>query len=128
MRILTSSELALKAAAEVIAERARELSGMFSQRIPAAIKVYRGGGPGQVFVSAGSRGGKWGWEPIHAWMFEEPHTGKVPKHPLFGNRKLWYYQPYRPYMEIAAESAGGDAVELYAALEIARWAKESGYK
>lgn len=128
MLILTSSSLALKAAAEVIAERARELSGMFSQRIPAVIKVYLGPGSTEAFISAGSRGGEWGWEPIHAWMFEEPHDGKVPKHPLFGNRKLWYYQPYRPYMEVAAETASGDAVELYAALEIARWAKESGYK
>lgn len=128
MLILTSSSLALKAAAQLIADKARALSGTFSARIPEVIKVYLGPGSTEAFISAGSKGGQWGWEPIHAWMFEEPHAGSIPKHPLFGDRKHWYYQSYRPYLEAAADDASDEAAQLYAALEIARWAKESGYK
>lgn len=124
-----SSLIALKAGAKVIANTAKKLSAEFSTRIPMAIHTYTGPGSRAVFISAGHRGGQWGWVPIHAWMFEEPHSGSIPKHPLFGNRKgKWYYQPYRPYMEDAAEISGQKAAETYADVDIALMAKEHGFK
>lgn len=124
-----SSLMALKAGAQIISNTAKLLSGKFSTRIPAAIHMYTGPGSNTVFISAGHRGGKWGWEPIHAWMFEEPHQGSIPKHPFMGNRKgKWYYQPYRPYMEEAAEVVGQKAAEVYADFDIAAMAKEHGFK
>jgi hypothetical protein len=124
----TSSRNALEAAARIIAAGARAAAGTFSKEIPAAIKTYMGAGLYTAFVAAGSPGGKWGWTPIHAWMFEQPHEGRIPKHPLFGYRGRWYFQPYRPFMEEAAETFAQQACNEYADVSIAKWCAELGYK
>ncbi len=128
MRVSSARGAALKAGAEIIADAARVIAGRFSTRIPVAIHSRLGPGSQEVFINAGTHGGKWGWSPIHAWMFEEPHAGPIPKHPLFGNRHYWYYQPYRPYMEEAAETAGQRAAEVYGIADTAILVKEHGYK
>lgn len=125
---VTSNTTALKAAAEVIAAAVRVYASRFSTRIPAATRAYLGPGSRNAFVSAGRAGGEWGWTPIHAWMFEAEHDGRVPKHPFFGNRKRWYYQPYRPYLEEGAEASAQQAANVYADLSIAKWLAQSGYK
>jgi hypothetical protein len=129
--VLTSSAISLKIAAEVIADAAKVFSGRFSSRIPAAMKTYLGPGSTAVFISAGVHGGQWGWVPIHAWMFENYDA----RHPYFAKKGSWRYrhlpwytQPYRPYMEEAAETAGQEAANVYADLEIRRWAFASHYK
>lgn len=125
---VTSNMSALKAAAEVLAAAVRVTAGKFSREIPPAVRSYVAGTPGTAWVAAGRAGGKWGWTPITAWLFDEPHSGKVPKHPLFGNRNRWYYQPYRPYIEEGTEIGLDQAAKVYADLSIAKWCKEAGFK
>lgn len=125
---VTSSTPALKAAAEVLAAAVRVMAGKFSERIPAATRAYLGSTSNMAYVSAGRPGGKWGWTPIHAWMFDEPHAGSIPKHPVFGNRKIWKYQPYRPFLEEGAEAGVEQAAQVYADLSIAKWCAQAGYK
>lgn len=120
----TTDAIALKVAAGVIADAAKAISGTFSREIPEAIKVYMGAGSNVAFIAAGTPTGRWGWTPIHAWMFETPGA----RHPLFGDRKRWYVQPYRPFMEEAAEAKGQAAAERYADIEIMFLAKAHGYK
>jgi hypothetical protein len=124
---VTSSTTALKAAAEVIAAATRVMAGKFSSTIPGVVRSYLGPGS-TAFIAAGQKGGKWGWTPIIAWMFEEPHSGKVPKHPLFGNRSRWYYQPYRPFMEQGAAAGAEQAAKVFADLSIDKWLAETGWK
>jgi hypothetical protein len=118
----------LKDAAEVIAAACRVMASRFSTEIPGAIRSYLGPTGTSAFVAAGHPGGKWGWTPIHAWMFEEPHNGRTPKHPLFGNRKKWFYQPYRPFMEQGAEAAGQQAANVFAEKTVAQWCVKHGWK
>ena len=125
---VTSSTTALKAAAEVIAAATRVIAGRFSSTIPGVTRSYLGTGGFTAFVAAGHKGGKWGWTPINAWMFEEPHSGKIPKHPLFGNRSHWYYQPYRPFMEEGAAAGADQAAKVFADLSIDKWLAQTGWK
>lgn len=118
----------LKTAAKVIAEAAKVLSR--SAKITAGMKVYKAPGGGSVFIAAGAHGGKWGWVPVNAWMFETPDSW----HPLFAHGprgtdgwRHWYVQPYRPFLEMAAETTGQEAAEVFASLEIARLARLNGF-
>jgi hypothetical protein len=105
----------LEQAAEVIAEKAREISGRFSKRIPASVKflTYKGG---KVVVRAG------GPTAPQAHSFDPPNNPPV-RHPLFGNRKHWYPQPYRPFLEEAAEAGIDHAAEVFSRV-IDDWAKQ----
>lgn len=119
--------VALKYAARIIAQAAKDIAGTFSTRIPPAIKTFATSSD-SVTINGGSPGGQWGWTPIHAWMFSEPHGSSVPKHPLFGNRGKWYYQPYRPFLDEAAEAKSQDAAEAYADVAFPMYARAYGYK
>jgi hypothetical protein len=130
---VTSSTTALKAAAEVIAAATRVVAGKFSSKIPGVVHSYLGTGGFTAFVAAGHKGGKWGWTPINAWMFEEPHGSSTPKHPVFatGPRKTWgkwYYQPYRPFMEEGAAAGADQAAKIFADLSIDKWLGQTGWK
>ena len=120
---------ALKKAADVIKAAAMVSAGSMahSSRIPGVMNVQLNYTGGFANIRAGFSGGEWGWTPIHAWMFEEPHGARIPKHPYFGDREHWYYQPYRPYMETAAESSAGDAAQVYADEMYAYFCKQYGY-
>jgi hypothetical protein len=124
---VTSSTTALKAAAEVIAAATRVIAGGFAPGIASVIRSYLGPGS-TAYIAAGHKGGKWGWTPINAWMFEEPHSGKVPKHPLFGSRSRWYYQPYRPFMEEGAAAGADQAAKVFADMSIDKWLAQTGWK
>jgi hypothetical protein len=107
----------LEEAAEIVAEKAREISSGFSRRIPLSVRVrtYRG----TTYVEAG------GPTAPNAFPFDPP-PGQVPsRHPLFGNRKHWYNQPYRPFLEEAAEEAADKAAEAYAKV-VDDWCRETG--
>lgn len=137
MAVITGNSInavALKYAAQVIARAAKDIAGEFSTRIPPAIKVFATSSD-SVNINGGSPGGKWGWTPIHAWMFSEPHSASVPKHPLFASGprgtdgwKYWYYQPYRPFLDEAAEAKSQEAAEAYADVAFPMYARAYGYK
>jgi hypothetical protein len=110
----------LARAAEIIADKAKEITtAMPSKKIPPTIRSFIRAGI--AYVSAGGTGGQ---EAPNAYMFETEGA----RHPLFGNKRHWYDQPFRPFLEEAAEIAGDDAAEAYADITIGVWAKESGYK
>lgn len=124
----------LSAAAAVIARRAKAITrtmpvrwtpGPGSRKIPRTIDSYLtanfGEGRTIAYVSAGGAGGL---EAPNAYMFETQGA----RHPLFGDKSHWYTQPYRPFLEEAADQAGQDACETYADIAIAVWARESGYR
>jgi len=81
---------------------ARDLASAFSDKIPAAIKVYSNS-KGVSVVSEGTiaRSGR-------------PNEFGL-RHPVFGDREVWARTPHRPYMEVAeartldyvAEAAAG---------------------
>lgn len=131
----------LAAAADVIARAAKRITrempvrwtpGPGSRKIPRTIDSYLtadfGEGRTIAYVSAGGAGGL---EAPNAYMFET----KGARHPLFAHGPKgtdgwlnWYTQPYRPFLEEAAERAGQDACERYADVAIQIWARESGYR
>jgi hypothetical protein len=100
---------------DAIWQRARDLP---SKKIPATIKSYIRAGIG--YISAGGVGGR---EAPNAYMFEEQGA----RHPLFGNRKHWYEQPYRPFMEEGIEISLDEAADAFADAAIATMAAEAGY-
>lgn len=107
----------LEEAAEIVAEKAREISSGFSRRIPLSIRVATYNG--RTYVEGG------GPTAPNAFPFDPP-PGEVPsRHPLFGNRKRWYSQPYRPFLEQAAEEAVDKAAEVYSKV-IDDWCRETG--
>lgn len=116
---------ALSKAADVFVGTIRAAAGTFSSEIPPAVHKYMT--RDFAWVSAGRHGGEWNWEPIHAWMFDEPHAGPIPKHPLFGNRKRWYYQPYRPFLEEGMYAGLDEAMAVYADGEQAALDYEYGF-
>jgi hypothetical protein len=105
----------LREAAEIIAEAARRISSRFSRRIPASVNVVTN--TTGTYVMAG------GPDAPNAYPFDPPEPPS--RHPLYGNRKHWYNQPYRPFLEEAAEEAADKAAEAYAKV-IDDWAKELG--
>lgn len=92
--------------------------GVGSKKIPPTINYYLR--LGAAYVSAGGPGGK---AAPNAAMFETPGA----RHPLFGDRKHWYVQPYRPFLEEAADNAGQEAEEAYADGCIEVMTKTSGW-
>ena len=138
---ITGDRMGLREAAKVIAKRAKRITrtmrvkwtpGPGSRKIPKTIDSYLAAGFGEgrtiAYVSAGGAGGL---EAPNAYMFET----KGARHPLFAHGPPgtdgwlnWYTQPYRPFLEEAAEQAGQEACEKYADIAIQVWARESGYK
>jgi hypothetical protein len=100
--VATTEQAALKKAAQIIADRAKSIAARFSKRIPASITVTLRGM--NASISAG------GSEAPQAGMFETPRA----RHPLFGNDNFWYTQPYRPFLEEAAEQVGDQAMQEFA--------------
>jgi hypothetical protein len=120
MRILSDAgeEAGLKAAAEVAVEAVKFTAERLpSKKIPPSVssRVVRG----IAYVSAGGVGGR---QAPNAYMFEEQGA----RHPLFGNKKHWYDQPYRPFMEAAIEASADEMAEVFADVAIDIWMKESG--
>lgn len=97
----------LREAAEVIAVAARSISGSFSKRIPASIKIT--GGTTQVWIEAG------GDEAPNAKPFEDGSW-----HPVYarGPRSGWTWrqQPKKPFLEEAATTAADAAAEAFSAV------------
>jgi hypothetical protein len=108
----------LEAAAEIVATQAREISSKFSRRIPLSVRVKTYGNVNETtYVEAG------GPEAPQAYPFD-PVTPPS-RHPLLGDREHWYDQPYRPFLEEAAEMAADKAAEEFAKV-IDDWCDETG--
>lgn len=110
---MAGNSAALLAAARVIASALRKAAGARTDETARAVNIQDEGD--HADINAGSPGGRWGWEPIQAWMFA---TGA--KHPLFGDRGHWYAQPYYPFLDIAVADSADEAAQVYADIEIQR--------
>jgi hypothetical protein len=100
----------LKAAAEIIADGARELAAQWSSQIPPAIEVEVSGKTATISCSAG---------PAY------PAETRA-RHPLFGNRKHWYGPPGAPFLGPAADQRAGAAMARYAQ-KIDRMCRKAGF-
>lgn len=101
----------LAAAAEEIAQRARELAGGWSRKIPPSIGVDVAGRTATITAHA---------EPgyaaeVRAW------------HPLFGDRRHWYGPPGEPFLGPALDERAGAAMARYAT-KIDRLLREAGFR
>lgn len=105
------------AAAEIFAEKARQIAAKFSRRIPAATYV-------DPYTEQQAQVVTDGVEAPNAAPFE---FGE--RHPLFGDRKHWYKQPTRAYMSRAAQDSStiDKAADIYGSLEADLLADEFGY-
>lgn len=107
----------LREAAEIIADKARENAG-WSARIPGSIRVS--GGSGGVSISTGS-------PPAY------PNEVAGVRHPVFGGpgtarpKAPWVTNQHRPFLAPAADSAGDEAAEAFAAV-IDDWCHGRGYE
>lgn len=105
----------IKEAAEVIAAGARQNASSFSKRIPAATKAVGDSATKAHVITSGA-------QAPNAAPFEYAE-----RHPLFGNKKHWYTQPHRPYMERAGRDDLDEAAEAYSEV-FDDWAARLGYK
>jgi hypothetical protein len=94
----------LRQAAGILADAARDISGAFSRRTAASMKIT--GCTTEVYIVAGGEGA-----PMAA-PFENGSD-----HPVFarGPRYKWTWrpQPHRPFLEEAVASAGDAAAEQF---------------
>ena len=78
----------IKDGAEIVAGEARRISSSFSVRTPASTRVHVRGELVSVETDSSTA------------PMARPFQGGL-RHPLFGNRKHWYKQPFFPYMTLA---------------------------
>ena len=100
----------LAAAAEVIAQTARELAATWSKQIPPRITVAVAGNTAVISCDVG---------PAY------PGETRA-RHPLFGNRKRWYGPPGAPFLGPAADARAGAAMARYAK-KIDRMCRKAGF-
>jgi hypothetical protein len=103
----------MRNAAKMAADAARQISGAFSVRIPAAISVFDDGtGIGVNVSGAVARNA----DPIE--------YGK--RHPLFGNDKYWYKTPYHPFLLQAMDQVQDAATDEIGDV-VFDWARDDGW-
>ena len=101
----------LAAAAQVIADGARELAGAWSRKIPPAIRTEVRGNTAVISCDV---------EPGYAAEMRV-------RHPLFGNRDYWYGPPGAPFLGPAADARAGAAMARYAK-KIDRMCRDAGFR
>jgi hypothetical protein len=110
----------LKQAAQIVADAVKQVSGRFSRRIPLTVSVKaneRG-----IYIEAGG--------PVapNAYPFDPPNNPPV-WHPVYGRgpRRSWHWapQPYRPFLEEAAEISIDQAAIAFS-MVIDDWCKQVG--
>jgi hypothetical protein len=114
-----SETTALRKAGNIIADEARKIASTIGKKthtgkIAASIEVSVRGS--KATISAG------GPSAPAAAMFEKAGA----RHPLFGNEEHWYTQPYRPFLEEAAEAKAEEAMQAYADEMIPKLLDDSG--
>jgi hypothetical protein len=102
----------LKAAADSFARRMRVVAATRTRRAAAAVHTAWSSA-NSISVLAGTDIGPYGWEPITALMFDDDL-----RHPLFGNKRHWYFQAYKKgglaITEITEQTGIEDATEAFA--------------
>lgn len=101
-----------RAAAEIIAAEARRLASRFSVRIPPSIRVTSAGDVASISSDA---------PPAY------PNEVAGVWHPVYGDRKEWVLDAYRPFLAPAAD-AKADAAAAEIARTIDDWAAERGFR
>lgn len=100
----------LGAAADIIADKARELASGWSHQVPGSIRVEVSGDTATISSSVG---------PAY------PNEVAGVRHPTFGHSP-WKTNQHRPFLSPAADAAGDKAMTRYAQ-KIDRWAKQAGF-
>jgi len=100
----------LRAAAELIADDAKDLAGSWSRKIPPTIETSIDGLVATVSASAPNA------RPAELRL----------RHPLFRDRHHWYGPPGEPFLAPAADARANAAMARYAQ-KIDRWAREAGF-
>jgi hypothetical protein len=101
----------LRAAAQIIADGAKEIAGVWSRKIPPSIYVTVDGLVATVHASAPDA---------------RPAEFRL-QHPLFGDRSHWYRAPGEPFLAPALDARIDRAMQRYAN-SIDRYAKKHGWK
>lgn len=112
-RVTTSGTVGggdLAAAAGIIADRARELAGSWSAKIPPSISLSVAGKVATITADAPNA------RPAELRL----------RHPLFGDREHWYGPPGEPFLAPAADASADAAMRRYAK-KIDGWARKAGY-
>jgi hypothetical protein len=100
----------LAAAAQEIADRAKELAASWSRKIPPTITVSVSGTTATITASAPNA---------------YPAEFRA-RHPLYGNRRHWYGPPGEPFLGPALDERAGAAMARYAR-KIDRWCRDRGF-
>lgn len=101
----------LAAAAQIIADKAREIASAWSSQIPPAISVEVSGRVATISCQAG---------PAY------PNEIEGVRHPVFGHRDAWVTNQHRPFLAPAADAASDKAMARYAQ-KIDGWARRAGF-
>ena len=134
----------LRDAAETIAAKAREISGQWSARVPASIRVTVTSDGNTATIIAG------GPAAPQAYTMEGRANGKPIAHPVFGHgtrirgplirdprtKRLrheppgwtWAKQTPRPFLQEAADSAIDAAADKWGKEVIEAWSRSSGFR
>ena len=100
----------LAAAANIIADGARELAGSWSAKIPPSISVEVHGKTATISADAPNA------RPAELRL----------RHPLFGDREHWYGPPGAPFLAPAADARAGAAMARYSK-KIDRMCRKAGF-
>lgn len=112
-RVTTSGAVGggdLGAAAAIIAGKARDLAGAWSQKIPPSISVAVSGRVATITADAPNA------RPAELRL----------RHPLFGDREWWYGPPGDKFLAPAADASADAAMARYAK-KIDGWARKAGF-
>jgi hypothetical protein len=115
----------LREAAQIVADDAKRRSAMWSERVPASVRLQ--GGVRMVTIAAG------GVAAPQAYTMEGRRSGAAIAHPVFGRpdrpRSTWTWvkQPPRPFL-LEAITAKQDEMTVAFAKVIDDWAHERGFK
>jgi hypothetical protein len=101
----------LQAAAEIIRDGAKALSGSWSKTVPESIGLRMEGKV--AIISAGAPAAR----PAELRL----------RHPLFGDRSHWYGPPGEPFLAPAADARSDAAMARYAK-KVDGWCKAAGYR
>ena len=115
----------VKEAAEIVADAVRSVASNFSRKIPGSVVIK--GDENGYYIRAGG--------PVapNAYPFDPPDNPPVyhPNRAAKGSKRYehskWFPQPYRPFLEQAAEISIDKATEALAKV-IDDWAKRRGFK
>lgn len=109
---------AMDEAAKVFAIGMRQVADVKTRETGDEVNWIRGDNAERL-IRAGKPGGRWRWDPIQAFMFDDDW-----RHPLFGDKRHWYNQGYYGITEDTVEGYIDQATDAFAN-SIADWIDEN---